>query len=325
MTRLATDDLDLDERLEAHRKELTGYCYRMLGSPFDAQDAVQDTFVRAWKNFDRFEGRSTMRSWLYSIATNVCLDMLNGRKRRAMPVDLTVPSRGDGPPGAIRPENTWIRPIPDATVAAPETDPAEVAVARETIRVAFVTALQHLPTRQRAVLILRDVLRWRATEVAELLETTVVSVNSALQRARSTISAADLTASEAIEPTDDAQRALLTRYVDAFERFDIDSLISLLHEDATLTMPPYEMWMHGRDAFDRWLRGGGAGCRGSRLMPTIANGAPAFGQWRPDPDGGYSPWAIHVLELSAGAISGIHFFVDPELFALFGLPDRLED
>jgi RNA polymerase sigma-70 factor (ECF subfamily) len=320
MTDLRTSDLDL--AFEQHRGELTGYCYRMLGSSFEAEDAVQETLVRAWRAYDRFEGRSSLRSWLYSIATNVCLDMLKGRKRRAMPVDLSAPRRGDGDPGPILPENVWIQPMPDGRVVPDTDDPAEVAVARESIRLAFVNALQLLPPRQRAVLILREVLHWKANEVAELLETTVVSVNSALQRARATLATANLAASESV-PLDDEHQALLVRYVEAFERFDVESLVALLREDAILTMPPYDMWMHGRDHFAMFLRGAGHECEGSRLISTVANGVPAFAQYRVDAAGNYFPWAIHVLNMSDGRINGIDFFVDPNLFAYFGMPDTL--
>jgi RNA polymerase sigma-70 factor (ECF subfamily) len=320
------DQADLGGELDRYRSQLTGYCYRMLGSAFEAEDAVQDTLVRAWKSFDRFEGRSSLRSWLYSIATNVCLDMLNGRQRRATPMDLTEASSGDGPAGPIRPESTWVQPIPDGLVLSDTDDPAEHTVTRETIRLAFVAALQHLPPRQRAVLILRDVLRWKADEVAELLDTSVASVNSALQRARGTLAATDLDTENAPGPIDDEQRQLLARYVDAFERFDIDSLVALLHEDATMSMPPYELWMRGPLNLAMWLRGAGKDCAGSRLVATSANGAPAYGQWRPTgPGGRYVPWSIHVLQLLGGRITGITYFVDPALFPLFGLPLNLDD
>ena len=315
---------DLERTLEQHRAELTGYCYRMLGSSFEAEDAVQETMVRAWRGFDRFEGRSALRSWLYRIATNVCLDMIQGRQRRALPMDLVSSSSGDSEAGPRLPESKWIQPIPDGRALQPTEDPAEVTESRETIRVAFIAALQHLPARQRAVLILREVLRWKASEVAELLETSVVSVNSALQRARSTLAASNVADSDVRMPQDDEQRALLARYVDAFERFDIEALVSLLHEDATMSMPPYELWLEGADELRKWLLGAGSGCRGSRFEPVEANGSPAFAQWRPSgPGGSFEAWAIHVLRVSDGRISGIDFFVDPDLFPLFGLPVRL--
>jgi RNA polymerase sigma-70 factor (ECF subfamily) len=314
---------ELELRLEEHRTELTAFAYRMLGSAFEAEDAVQETLLRAWRSFDHFEGRASLRSWLYRIATNVCLDMLNGRERRARPMDLAPPKTADAPLGEALSEATWILPIPDGRVVPGDGDPAELAEQRESIRLAFVAALQHLPPRQRAVLILREVLRWKATEVAELLDSTVASVNSALQRARSTLAANDLTGTA--EPMDDTQRALLARYVDAFERYDLDSLTSLLHEDATWSMPPYELWLRTHEDIRRWCLGPGIGCRGSRLIPIAANGSPAFGQYKPDGSGGYAPWSLQVLEVSAGRISGISFFLDTaSLFPLFGLPPRLD-
>jgi RNA polymerase sigma-70 factor, ECF subfamily len=322
MTEVAAPDLE--RSLEQHRVELTGYCYRMLGSSFEAEDAVQETLVRAWRGFDRFEGRSALRSWLYRIATNVCLDMIQGRQRRALPMDLVSSSSGDSEAGPRLPESKWIQPIPDGRAVQPTEDPAELTATRETIRVAFIAALQHLPARQRAVLILREVLRWKASEVAELLDTSVVSVNSALQRARSTLAASNVADSDVLMPEDDEQRELLARYVDAFERFDIDSLVALLHEDAIMSMPPYELWLEGSGELRKWLLGAGSGCRGSRFEPVVANGSPAFAQWRAGgPDGGFDAWAIHVLRVSDGRISGIDFFVDPDLFPLFGLPVRL--
>jgi RNA polymerase sigma-70 factor, ECF subfamily len=319
------DSGELDRRLEQHRAELTGYCYRMLGSPFDAEDAVQETLVRAWRSYDRFEGRAALRSWLYRIATNVCLDLLNGREHRARPMDLGPAREPVEANLHVLPETTWIQPVPDGLVV-PEGDPAEVAVARETIRLAFVAALQHLPPRQRAALILCEVLRWKATEVAELLETSVASVNSALQRARSTLEAGRVSSSDPSPPLRDADRALLARYVEAFERYDIDALTSLIQEDATQSMPPYDLWLRGRADIFAWWFGPGIGCRGSRVIPTAAaNGAPAFGQYKPSPEGGYEPWALQVLELSAGRIVELTFFLDTAtLFPLFGLPARLD-
>jgi RNA polymerase sigma-70 factor (ECF subfamily) len=317
---------ELGDRFEQQRAELTAYCYRMLGSPFEAEDAVQETFVRAWRGFERFEGRAALRSWLYRIATNVCLDMLKGRARRARPMDLGPARDPGGPIGDILPEVTWIEPIPDRLVGA-DGDPAEVAVARETIRLAFVAALQHLPPRQRAVLILCEVLRWRASEVAELLETSVASVNSALQRARATLEAGDVAAADPARPLDESERALLDRYVEAFERYDMEALTSLIREDATQSMPPYELWLSGRDDILRWWVGPGAGCRGSRVIPVAtANGSPAFGQYKPSPTGeGYEPWALQVLELSDCRIVEFTFFLGTEkLFPLFGLPPRLD-
>ncbi|MBW3575064.1 MAG: sigma-70 family RNA polymerase sigma factor [Actinobacteria bacterium] len=309
------------EGLEQHRRALTGYCYRMLGSGFEADDAVQETLVRAWKGIDGFEGRSALRSWLYRIATNVCLDMLRGRQRRALAMDLGPASTADAFTGATLPDHAWVQPIPDGRVLD-DGDPAELVASRETIRLAFVTALQHLPPRQRAVLILREVLRWSAAEVAELLDTTVASVNSALQRARGTLAARDLGAST-VDPADADQQALLARYVDAFERYDITSLVSLLHEDAVMSMPPYNFWLRGPVEMGRWFLGDGSVCRGSRLVATRANGCAAFGSYHSDGHGGHRPWAVQVLEISGDRIVGHHNFLDTDLFGAFGLPDRL--
>jgi RNA polymerase sigma-70 factor (ECF subfamily) len=310
------------EDLEQHRRELRGYCYRMLGSGFEADDAVQETMVRAWKGLDSFEGRSAVRSWLYRIATNVCWDLLRGRQRRARPMELGPAVTPDPVHlSNVLPEHAWVSPIADDRVLPDDGDPAEIAEARETIRLAFVTALQHLPARQRSVLILRDVLRWHATEVADLLETSVASVNSALQRARATLADRDL--DRTAEVTNDADRALVERYVDAFERYDIPMLVSLLHEEAVQSMPPYAMWLRGRDDIGRWLLGPGIGCQGSRLLPSRANGGVAFGQYRVDPAGGHAPWALQVLEIRDGCITGFHSFLDTTLFAEFGLPDHL--
>jgi RNA polymerase sigma-70 factor, ECF subfamily len=325
MTEVAAPPQELERQLEQYRRELTGYCYRMLGSAFEADDAVQETMVRAWRSHDRFEGRSSLRSWLYKIATNVCLDMLNGRNRRARPMEIGTEGTGEGPLGDVLPESVWLQPMPDGRVLAPELDPAELTVQRESIRLAFMATLQHLPPRQRVVLILREVLRWKADEVAALLGWSVASVNSALQRARATMDATALTPSDVAEPEDAEQRELLGRYLDAFERYDLDSLTSLLTEDATLSMPPYPLWMRGPDNIRQWMLGVGSVCRGSRLIPTVANGLPAFGHYHPAPDGGHQAWAMMVLEISGGRITGINSFLDTQaLFPLFGLPLTLE-
>jgi RNA polymerase sigma-70 factor (ECF subfamily) len=315
---------ELEERFEQHRSELTAYAYRMLGSPFEAEDAVQETFIRAWRGYDRFEGRSALRSWLYRITTNVCLDMLGGRERRARPMDLGPAWDPGGPIGGTLPEVTWIEPVPDGVVVPADGDPADVAVARETIKLAFVAALQHLPPRQRAVLILCEVLRWKAAEVAELLETSVASVNSALQRARATLEQSGVSSADpAPTELDDETRELLARYVEAFERYDMDELTALIQEDATQSMPPFELWLRGREGILSWWTGPGGGCRGSKMIATVsANGSPAFGQYKPNPDGeGYVPWALQVLEIENGRIVEFTFFLDTErVFPLFGLP-----
>jgi len=320
----STATLSVEEQLELHRVELTAFCYRMLGSS-DAEDAVQETFIRAWRSFDRFEGRSALRSWLYRIATNVCFDMLDGRKRRARPMDLG-PAREPVAENLHTPEVAWLEPMPDGRLV-PEGDPAEVVAARESVRLAFVAALQHLPPKQRAVLILCEVLRWKAAEVAELLETTVASVNSALQRARATLEASEAT--PAMTPSVNAADAeLLGRYVAAFESYDMAALTELIHEDATQSMPPYDLWLAGRDDILTWWVGPGGGCRGSRVVPVeAANGAPAFGQYKPSETGeGYEPWALQVLEVEDGRIVELTFFLDTKtLFPLFGLPLEIDE
>ena len=317
---------ELDPRLLEHRRELTGYCYRMLGSSFDAEDAVQETMVRAWRGLADFEGRSALRSWLYRIATNVCLDQLNGRNRRALPMDLSGTSWQpvEASLAAKKPADAWVEPVLDRQVVPEDADPAEQAVARESIRLAFVAALQHLPPRQRAVLLLRDVLRWRAEEVATLLESTVASVNSALQRARATLAAVGGELDE--RPLSDDHRDLLDRYTDAFLRYDIEAFVKLLREDATQHMPPFEMWLRGREDIGTWMLGPGSACRNSRLIEVMANGSPAFAQYRPTAAGGHVPWALHVLEIEDGQIAHISSFLDLDtgLFEKMGLPAALE-
>jgi RNA polymerase sigma-70 factor, ECF subfamily len=316
----------LEGRLEQHRSELVGYCYRMLGSPFEAEDAVQDTFLRAWRGFDRFEGRAAFRSWLYRIATNVCLDMLNGRNRRARPMDFGPAVEPVESNLNMLPEVTFIEPIPTSMIST-DSDPAELAVQRDTIRLAFVAALQHLPARQRAVLILCEVLRWKASEVAELLDTSVASVNSALQRARATLEERELAATDAPTPMDAAQQEFLARYVDAFQRYDVDALTAVIREDASQSMPPFDLWLSGRDDILTWFFGPGMGCAGSRVIPVeTANGQVAFGQYKPSESGsGYDPWALQVLEIADDKVVEFTFFLSTErLFPLWGLPPRLE-
>jgi RNA polymerase sigma-70 factor (ECF subfamily) len=314
--------------LEPYRRELTGYCYRMLGSGFEAEDAVQETMLRAWRHADSFEGRSSVRSWLYRIATNVCIDMGRQVQRRARPMDMGPSSPPDESLlGPTRPELPWVTPINDAQVTPEHADPADVALHRDSIRLAFVTALQHLPARQRAALILCEVLRWSAADAAELLDTSVAAVNSALQRARATM--ASLPADMSPRALDPYDADLLARYVDAFERYDIETLVTLLHDDAIQSMPPFELWIRGARDIGAWMvEPGPSACRGSRLLPTAANGCPAFGQYRRDPAGGYTPWALQVLEISGGRIAEMTFFLsflDPErLFPAFGLPLHLD-
>ncbi|MFB7258293.1 sigma-70 family RNA polymerase sigma factor [Streptomyces nojiriensis] len=327
MSDLATD-VDLDTAMDRYRVELTGYCYRMLGSSFDAEDAVQDTYIRAWRSYGKFEGRSSLRSWLYRIATNVCLDLLNAGNKRARPMDLTAPQHQASAVLNERPEVTWLEPVPDARVLPQTADPAEMALAKESVRLAFVAALQHLPAKQRAVLILREVLAWKADEVARLLETTTASVNSALQRARATLAGQSLRDSDPADPLDADQAKLLERYLSAFEAYDISRLTTLLHEDAVLSMPPFDLWLQGREDIAAWHLNQGIGCKGSRLVPTTANGLPAFGQYRPREDGrpGHTPWALQVLEISDGKIVGLNAFLDTaRWFPLFGLPEQLDE
>ena len=308
-------------QLEEHRTALAGHCYRMLGSAVDADDAVQEAMVRALRSLDRFDGRSSLRTWLYRIATNVCLDMLADRSRRAHPLE-------EGPVGSVddpletRPRTHWLEPVPDAWAVPESDDPAEKAVLRQSIRLAFVAALQHLPPNQRAALLLTEVLGWSAAEVAESLDTSVAAVNSALQRARSTLATRDLGDGRA--PPSEAQAALAERYLAAFERYDVDALTALLREDATWSMPPYLLWIRGHDSIRRWLLGRGAGCRGSRLVATAACGSPAFAQYRPAPEGGHRAWALIVLEVSGDRIAGVTSFLDTEtIFPVFGLPLEL--
>lgn len=310
--------------LERHRRELTAHCYRMLGSPFEAEDAVQEALLRAWRGREQFEHRATVRSWLYRIATNVCLDMLGGGRRRARPMDLGQAGPPALPEGVL-PGDRWIEPVPDSLVIG-EADPAEVTVARESVRLAFVAALQILPPRQRAVLLLCDVLRWQASEAADMLGSSVASVTSALQRARATLAAARSGVPAPARVLDEPGSALLARYVDAFERYDMATLTSLIHQDATQSMPPYELWLSGRADILSFWAGPGAGCSGSRVIPAPrANGLPAFGQYKPSQGReGYEPWALQVLAFSGGKVAEFSFFLDtPALFPLFGLPARL--
>lgn len=308
--------------LERHRLELTAYCYRMLGSGFEAEDAVQDTMIRAWRFLDRFDGRSSVRTWLYRIATNVCLDLLNGRARRARPMDLGPASTADTPVGPQLADALWVQPVPDSAVLDDHADPAVLAETRESIRLAFVAALQLLPPRQRVVLILREVLRWPAAEVAELLSTSVPSVNSALQRARATIDAQQCLDGAPAPEMSAAEQALLDRYVEAFQSYDMQALTQLLHDDAIQTMPPYRLWLSGRDQILEFWQGQGHGCRGSLLLPTRANGLPAFGQYRPSgPGGSYEPWALQLVRFRDGRVAEFSFFLNAgELFPAFGLP-----
>jgi RNA polymerase sigma-70 factor, ECF subfamily len=317
---ISTDTINSELDLEPYRRELTGYCYRMLGSGFDAEDAVQETMVRAWKSAGRLQERAALKSWLYRIATNVCYDMLQGSQKRARPMDMGPASSAESALDAGLPEEAWIQPVPDANL-----DPADLTASKETLRLAFVAALQHLPARQRVVLILREVLRWQATEVAELLDTSVASVNSALQRARATMDELELDASGPAVVEDDEQQELLTRYVDAFERYDVAQLVTLLKDDVVFNMPPFELWLQGPDDVAKWMLGPGIGCKDAKLITTRANGCPAVAIYKPSEDGVWEPFNLAVLEVENGEITLITNFLYPELFPAFGLPRRLTD
>jgi RNA polymerase sigma-70 factor (ECF subfamily) len=321
----ATGRDEVEAALDRHRSELTGYCYRMLGSVHEAEDAVQETLLRAWRAAEDYEGRASVRSWLYRIATNVSLDAIKRRKRRQRPVDLGSAGSASAPLPEPVSEQTFIEPIPDVEALPAIDDPAAEIVLRESIRLAFVAALQLLPARQRAVLILREVLRWPASEVAQLLETSVASVNSALQRARATLAEQEVDDTELRDPDDETQRVLLDRYVDAFERYDLDALVGLLHEDLVMSMPPYELWLRGPEQLREWFLGHGKDCRGSVLVPVAANASPAFAQYRrSEAPGEHHAWSIQVLEVADGRITALTSFLDTRLFARFGLPERLE-
>lgn len=326
-TRADQGDVDLGAVLEQHRVGLTGYCYRMLGSSFEAEDAVQEAFVRAWRSYDRFEGRSALKSWLYRIATNVCIDALNGRNRRERPVDMAAAQNfDDARLGEALPEERWIEPMPDDRVLPERSDPAEVAVSRDSVRLAFVAALQYLPPRQRSALILKEVLRWKATEVADLLETSVASVNSALQRARSTLADVGVSAETFTGDslTDDKQE-LLKRYMEAFESYDMAALVKILHDDAAMSMPPYALWLRGHHDIRAWMLGPGIACAGSKLVPVEANGQIAFGQYHATSTVGvWEPWALQVIDTRDGKINDLVTFLDTQRwFPYFGLPDRI--
>ncbi|GAA2269729.1 sigma-70 family RNA polymerase sigma factor [Actinomadura luteofluorescens] len=298
-----------EERLEAHRVDLTGYCYRMLACAAEAEDAVQETLFRAWKNADRFDERKAgLRTWLHRIATNVCLDMTRSVQRRALAMDLGPSSPAGAYLGAPLGAAAFVQPIPDRLVLPVDGDPAELAAGRETIRLAFVAALQALPPRQRAVLILREVLCWTTEEVAGLLDSTPAAVNSALQRARATLSGRTRGSVEVDED-------LLERYVKAFTTYDVDGLVALLHEDATMSMPPFAWWLSGREAIRAALLGAGGACADDRLVRTAANGSPAFAQYR---DG--RAFGLVVIDLRDGLITNTTTYLEPSLFPLFGLP-----
>jgi RNA polymerase sigma-70 factor (ECF subfamily) len=322
--------------MERLRPSLTGYCYRMLGSGFEAEDATQETLLRAWRRSDTLAEPAALKSWLFTIATNVCLDQIDARKRRARPVDLADPGNAETPVGAPLPETTWVLPIASGQVADPRADPAAQTAERETLRLAFVAALQHLPARQRVVLVLREVLRWSAKEVADVLDTSVASVNSALQRARATLDELDLEDDDApTRPSTEDEQVLLDQYLEAFAEYDIDRIVALLRYDVVFDMPPLPLWFRSPEEVGTFMLGQGAACRGSKLIATSANGLPAFAAYKPDPESdAWLPWSVTLLEVEAGdgtgepSVTGIHNFLAPfmpNLFASFGLPEQLGD
>jgi RNA polymerase sigma-70 factor (ECF subfamily) len=328
--------LALEGDFERLRPSLTGYCYRMLGSGFEAEDATQETLLRAWRRADTLVDPAALKSWLFSIATNVCLDQIDARKRRARPVDLTDPGTAASPLGAPLPETAWVLPIASGQVADPEADPETQTAERETLRLAFVAALQHLPARQRVVLVLREVLRWSAKEVAGVLETSVASDKIALQRARATLEELDLADSEApARPPTESENRLLEQYLEAFAEYDIDRIVALLRYDVVFDMPPLPLWVRGPGDVHDFMLGPGAACRGSKLIALSANGLPAYASYKPDPDTGtWLPWSVTLLEAeptdAAGApiLTGIHNFLAPfmpNLFTSFGLPEQVGD
>jgi RNA polymerase sigma-70 factor (ECF subfamily) len=309
---------------EPFRAELLAHCYRMLGSVHDAEDLVQETYVRAWRAYGRFEGRSSLRRWLYRIATTACLRALEQRGRRPLPAGLGTPSDDPGQELTTESDLSWLQPLPDALFDPSRGDPAAVAVTRESVRLAFVAALQHLPARQRAVLILRDVLRWRAAEVADLLQTSTAAVNSALQRARAQM--ADVRRAEdlLVEPSEPERQALLRGFVSAFESADIERLVRLLRDDVVLEMPPHSTWYTGREHCCGFLRPRLGEPGDLRLLPTGANGQPAYGIYRREPDGRYRGYAVIVLTLTAAGIGRLTAFLDPDLIRTFDLPTALQ-
>ncbi len=318
--------------LEEHRSVLTGHCYRMLGSVGDAEDAVQETMVRAWRAAERFEGRSAIKTWLHRIATNVCLDLLGERARRTRPYELGPAMSLDAPDERQLSHEHWVEPIADVQVVPPGADPAERAMLKESVRLAFVAALQHLPPKQRAALLLTEVVGFTVPEVAQTLDTTTQSVQSALQRARETLSTKELDRLHAPLPPADA--SLLDGFLRAFERYDVGAIRDLLTADARQNMPPYAMWLSGADAIAAWMAGPGAGCRGSRLVPIEVSGAPGVAQYRRasevprgGPPGGHAAWAIVALDVdpALGRVTGLTYFLETErFFPRFRLPLELE-
>jgi RNA polymerase sigma-70 factor (ECF subfamily) len=324
MTESAVEE-DFQTLAEPYRRELLAYCYRMLGSVHDAEDLVQETYLRAWKAYDRFEGRASLRTWLYRIATNACLTALEGRGRRPLPSGLGAPSADPEAELATAPEVPWIEPVPDAMVGSGLADPATIVTTRQSIRLALITALQHLPSRQRAVLIMRDVLAWRAAEVAELLGTTTVAVNSMLQRARAQISELAPAEETVTEPVSAEQRQLLERYVAAFQNYDTTELVKLFTADVVWEMPPFSGWFEGPEAIAALNKTHcpATGPGDMVLLPAQANGGPAFGLYMRGDDGVHRPFQLHVVHMRGAAVDHVVAFFDTSLFGMFGLPDLL--
>ncbi|MET8159823.1 sigma-70 family RNA polymerase sigma factor [Sphaerisporangium sp. NPDC005289] len=309
---------------EPFRRELLAYCYRMLGSVHDAEDALQDTYLQAWRGYAGFEGRSSMRTWLYRIATRTCLKALEGNGRRPLPSGLGGPSHDpDASPRSRLPEVPWLQPAPGALFGTASDDPAVIVEARQTMRLGFIAALQYLPGRQRAVLILRDVLAWRAGEVADLLGTTTAGVNSALQRARAQLSQIAPTPEGLTEPDDPAQRELLDRYATAFENADVDALMAVLADDVVWEMPPIPTWFSGRETVGRFLGARILAGGGYRMVPARVNEQPAFGSYARGDDGVHRPHALQVLTVTAAGVGHVVAFLDADLFPACGLPPEL--
>jgi len=313
-------DTEFVEKADPYRRELLAHCYRMLGSVYDAEDLVQETYVRAWRSYDRFEGRSSMRTWLHKIATNACLNALEGRQRRPLPIGLGAPS-SDPADDLVQREVPWLEPIPDGMLGG---DPATVVAGRESIRLAVVAAMQFLPARQRAVLILRDVLQWPAAEVGEMLDMTTASVNSALQRARAQLQQSTVTADEVTEPDEPDKRELLDRFVAAFEAKDINAMVAIFTKDAVWEMPPFEGWYQGPETIVRLIdtRCPAQGPGDMKLVPTRANGQYAFGLYMREGDT-YRPFNLPVLTLTPEGVSHVTAFFDERLFGTFGLPESI--
>ena len=305
------------------RDELLAHCYRMLGSAEEAEDLVQETYLRAWRSFDGFEGRSSVRTWLYRIATNVCLTAIERRGRRPLPSGLGGPAEGPEAQLVTAPEVPWLQPFPDTLLAGEHEDPAAITVSRTGIRLAFVAALQYLSARERAVLILRDVLEFPAAEAADLLGTTTTAVNSGLRRARAQLAQALPAEDELAEPTDPGQRALLDRFAAAFENADANALAEILREDVMLEMPPLLTWFAGHQAVVRFMASRVFARFGPfRMVPVMANGQPAFAAYTRGDDGSYRAHEVLVPTVTATGIAHLVVFLDPDLFRLFGLPQE---